>query len=121
MSYSDEGLNAAVDGVTGLGTYLAPCTGDPGTDGSNIDTDVTPLAANWAGASAGSSDSEQVGWDIPSGGGARDYSHFAVLDGEDPLAAGFVCGGDLDQAESFSDNGGTLNFTGTITAEDAPA
>jgi hypothetical protein len=124
VSYNERGLNAAVDGVTGLGEYLAPCTGDPGTDGSNIDEDVTPLAANWAGASDGSADSEQVGWDIPEAdlGTSRDYSHFAVItepDGEG--AYDYVCGGELDQTESFSDNGGTLNFTGTITAEDAPA
>lgn len=116
MAYNERGLNAAVDGVIGLGSRLAPCVGDPGTDGSTIDTGVTPADADWGTPADGAVDSTQVAWTIPSGDGPKEYSHFAVIT---ESTGDFVCGGELDQAESFTDNGGTLNFTGTITAESA--
>lgn len=123
MSSSPLGLNAAVDGIAGVGEFLAPCTGDPGTTGANIDTAVTPLAADWSLASGGSADSAQVAWEIPSGGGTRDYSHFAVVTTADDTTYEYVTGGQFTGAtvEQFSDNGGTLRFTGTLEAEDPPA
>lgn len=120
MSYAELGLNSAVDGVAGVGLFLAPCIGDPLTTGATIDDAVTPLAAAWPAAAAGEADSVQVEWDIPSGGGARTYDFFAVITTDDGLHE-YVTGGSLDQEEVFSDNGGTLRFTGTLTAEDAPA
>ena len=121
MSFAAEGLNAAVDGVTTLGTHLLPCTDDPGTDGSNIDDDVTAEAASWASSSGGSASSTQVTWEIPEAelGEPRIYTHFAVVTEPDGGDFTYVCGGELDQSEQFSDNGGELRFTGTITAEPA--
>lgn len=122
MSYAELGLNAAIDGVAAVGTHVAPCTGDPGTSGDNIDGAVTPLAADWTDASSGSADSVQVEWEIPEAslGEPRTYTHFAVLTAADGTGE-YVTGGEFDQSEQFSDNGGTLRFTGTLTAEDAPA
>lgn len=118
MSYSEAGLNAAVDGIAALGTHLAANTADPGTTGAGVDTAVTLELATWDAASGGSADSVQVEFDVPSGGGARTYSHFSVWDGADTATAVYVTGGALDQDEVFSDNGGTLRFTGTLSAED---
>lgn len=119
MSSSPLGLNAAVNGITAVGTHLAPCLGDPGTTGANIDPEVAPLAATWADAADGAADSVQVSWPIPTAtlGEPRSYSHFAVLTDDAPRQ--YVTGGAFDTVEQFSDNGGTLRFTGTLTAEDA--
>ena len=121
MAYSGLGLTSLMDGVTPVGTHLAACTGDPGTTGANIDAAVTPLASGWGTPSGDATGAQvvstEVAWDIPSGGGAREYTHFAVLDGADPATAGFVTGGPLDPAQPFADNGGTLLFTGTLTTQ----
>lgn len=119
MAYSPAGLNAALAGVIAEGTHLALCESDPGTTGAGVDVDVAPIAAGWGVPAAGSVDSAEVPFAIPAGGGARTYTHFAVLDGADPALAGFITGGLLDEAETFSDNGGTYNFTATLTAASA--
>lgn len=120
MAFSPDGLNDALSGVASGGTHLALCTGDPGTTGANIDQDVTPLAADWGAPDGSKIVSAEVPFVIPAGGGDRTYTHFAVLDGADPLLATYKAGGPLDQPEQFSDNGGTYQFTATITAASAP-
>jgi hypothetical protein len=121
MAYSPSGLNDALNGVKAGGTHLALCTGDPGTTGANIDVNVTPLPANWGTPDGDSVTSAEVPFAIPAGGGARIYTHFAVINGANPATATYKTGGPLDEAETFSDNGGTYNFTATLTAASAPA
>lgn len=119
MAYSETGLNAALAGVTtsGVGDVLSLHTADPGTTGAAEDTAVPRQEAGWGAIGGGTVDSSQVQFPIERGGGTRDYSHFGVwsLDGD------YVTGGQLDQSEQFSDNGGTYNFTATLTAANASA
>lgn len=109
--YSAAGLNAALAGVISEGTKLSMHTGDPGTTGASEAAGVARLAANWAAPTAGSVDSSEVPFVIS---GAMELTHFGVWTSDDTT---FITGGELDESETFSANGGTYNFTATLTAE----
>lgn len=117
MSFSASALNDAVDGVTGGAPYLSLHTGNPGTTGANRDTGVDLVEAGWDPASSGSASSAQVAFTIDPGGGTRTYTHFGAW--ADEAATVFKFGGQLDEAEQFSDAGGTYNFTATVSAAEA--
>lgn len=112
MSFTPGSLDDAVDGVTAAAPKLSLHTGDPGTTGANLDAGVTLVDAVWDPSSGGSADSSQVAFAIASGGGVRDYTHFGAWATDGTT---FKFGGLLDEAEQFSDNGGTYNFTATVT------
>ncbi|MCO7195387.1 hypothetical protein [Pseudonocardia sp. McavD-2-B] len=116
MAYSNDGLGAALDGVTARAGALSLHTADPGTTGAGEAAAVEREAATWpANASGGSVTASQVSFTVPGGEGtAATYTHFGVWDGET-----FLAGGDLDQSEAFSDNGGQYNFTATLTSASA--
>ena len=119
MSFATSALNDALAGVVDVATHLSLHESDPGTTGAGVDVDVVLLSANWGTPAGASVDSSQVGFAITEGGGSRTYTHFGVWTGVDTSTATFKAGGPLDQSETFSDNGGTYNFTATLTA--APA
>lgn len=124
MAYGDRGLNAALSGVTLEGTHLALHTADPTTTGAGEDVAVVRIAAAWLTPAGGEVTSTEGGFAIPAeadGALARDYTHFSVRAGATVTAGDFVCGGALDEPERFSANGGTYNFTATLTAASAPA
>jgi hypothetical protein len=112
MTFTPGSLDDAVDGVTAGAPKLSLHTGDPGTTGASLDADVDLVDAVWGPSSSGSADSSQVSFDIPTGGGVRNYTHFGAWATDGTT---FKFGGELDEAEQFSDNGGTYNFTATVT------
>lgn len=118
MSYSVSGLNAALAGVTGLGTHLALHLDDPGTTGAGEDATVPRLPAAWAAPAAAAAESAEVPFAVPAGGGQRQYGWFGVWTSGDGTGA-YVTGGVLDEPETFSDNGGTYNFTASLIAASA--
>lgn len=119
MSFSTSGLNDALAGIIAVGIALSVHTADPGTTGASEDTAVVRVAANWGTPAAASVDSAQVAFAIPTDAASRTYTHFGVWDSTTVAGSAFKTGGPLDQSEIFSPNGGTLNFTGTLTAADA--
>lgn len=120
--FSTAGLDAALAGVVARGEYLSLHDGDPGSTGAAEDAAVARLAAGWQGIGSAEVDSTQVAFIVDAldpDAGERRYTHFGVwsdVDGGD-----FLAGGELDQAETFSANGGTYNFTATLTAASAAA
>lgn len=119
MSFSTSGLNDALAGVIGVALALSIHTADPGTTGAGEDTAVTRVLANWGTPAAASVDSAQVAFAIPTDTVSRTYTHFGAWDSTTVAGSTFKTGGPLDVSEIFSTNGGTLNFTGTLTAADA--
>lgn len=121
MAFSPDGLNDALGGVTAAALGLSLHTADPGTTGAGEDTAVARLAPNWGAPAAGSVDSAQVAFTIPADTVSRTYTHFGAWDTTTVTGSVFKTGGPLDASETFSTNGGTLNFTGTLTATDNTA
>lgn len=119
MSYGEAGFNAALGGVTGVADFVAlhQVGNDPGSNGAGYDATVGAQPITWGTPSGGSvSTAAQVSFTIP---GAGEFAFFSVWDG-DPAAGGiYITGGPLDANEVFSDNGGTLNLSVTLTATDA--
>lgn len=117
MAYSPTGLNDAFSGgIARAGDLLSLHTSDPGTTGAGEDVGVARLPADWGAPAGGAVDSAEVPFEIPAGGGQRTYTHF----GHRRANGAYVTGGELDEPETFSDNGGTFDFTATLTAADAP-
>lgn len=120
MAYSPDGLGAALDGVTARAGALSLHTGDPGTTGTAEASNVDREAATWPAGptTSGSVDADQVVFSIPAGEGLGEtYTHFGVWTSE--TDGTFLAGGQLDQSEAFSDNGGSYNFTATLTSASA--
>lgn len=119
MSFSNAALNDAVNGVTDPVVLFGLCTGDPGTDGSNLDGGVELEEVTWLAASAGERSAQQVTFTIPPGGGERTYTHFAAFATDEEDAPVYKFGGPLAEDETFSNAGGTYNFTATVTVSES--
>lgn len=120
MAYSPDGLGAALDGVAARAGELSLHTEDPGTTGAaeapNVDREPATFPAGPT--VAGSLAADQVTFTMPNGEGMGEtYTHFGVWSSDAPPV--FLAGGGLDQSEAFSDNGGSYNFTATLTSASA--
>jgi hypothetical protein len=128
VSYGTAGFEAALGGVAGAPNTrwvaLHQMANNPGSSGAGHDAAVGTEPIAFAAPSGGSvTTSAQVPFQIPVGGAGttRTYRYFSVWDGPDPATAAYITGDQLDADEVFSENGGTLNLSVTLTAEDAPA
>lgn len=116
MAFSTAGLNAAVNGIAGAGTYISMHSADPGTTGASEITggayarQQTTFAAASAGARAGS----QVAVPIPAGATAKFWGLWSAATG-----GTFIYGGPLPADETFG-SAGTLQHTPTLTVTNAP-
>lgn len=120
MAYSPEGLDDALAGVTAGAGFASLHLADPGSTGDGLDDEVTLLPLTWATPNgSGSVDATEVPFVVPEGSGTRVYVGFGLWDGDDPGTATYKAGGLLDEEETFSNNGGTYNFTPTLTAATA--
>ncbi len=93
MALSDNGRNAAVNGLASSATYISMHTADPGTTGASEVTGGSPAyarkPASWGTAASGTrSLSSAVVFDIPSG---VTVSHFGLWSA---ASGGIFLGGD---------------------------
>lgn len=111
MAYTTATLNAAVDGIAGVGTWISAHTGDPSTTGANEVTGGTYARqqTTWAAASGGSRAGSQVTIPIPA---ATTVTHWGFWTAS--TAGTFRGGFALSSSEAFG-SAGTFLHTPTIT------
>jgi hypothetical protein len=108
MPYTSTGLNAAVDGIAGAGTWIAFHTADPaGVAGAN--QTGTRTQTTWAAASGGSRVGSQVSASI---GGGVTVTHWSINTAS--TAGNMIFSAALSAPETFG-SAGTLQHTPTIT------
>jgi len=108
MPYTSTGLNAAVDGIAGAGTWIAFHTADPaGVAGAN--QTGTRTQTTWAAASGGSRVGSQVSASI---GGGVTVSHWSINTAS--TAGNMIYSAALSASETFG-SAGTIQHTPTIT------
>jgi len=108
MPYTSTGLNAAVDGIAGAGTWIAFHTADPaGVAGAN--QTGTRTQTTWAAASGGSRVGSQVSASI---GGGVTVSHWSINTAS--TAGNMIFSAALSASETFG-SAGTIQHTPTIT------
>lgn len=112
MGYNSNGLNAAVNGVAGAGTYISAHTADPGTTGTSEVTggSYARQQTTWGAASAGSRVGSQVSIPIPA---STTVAYWGIWSA---VSAGTFLGGFALAANEVFGAAGTLNHTPTITA-----
>ena len=112
MGYNSNGLNAAVNGVAGAGTYISAHTADPGTTGTSEVTggSYARQQTTWGAASAGSRVGSQVSIPIPA---STTVAYWGIWSA---VSAGTFLGGFALSANEVFGAAGTLNHTPTITA-----
>lgn len=107
MPYTNTGLNAAVDGIAGSGTWIAVHTADPGgTAGAS--QHGTRSQTTWAAASGGSRAGSQVSISVSAGTTITYWSINTASTG-----GSMVWYGALAASETFG-SAGTLQHTPTI-------
>jgi hypothetical protein len=75
MAFTTSSKDAAVNALTGLGSWIALCNGDPGTTGVNT-VAVDRQQTTWGASSSGTATGTQVTFSsVPAGG----YTHYAVF------------------------------------------
>lgn len=109
MPYTNNGLNAAVNGIASAGTRISFHTADPGTTGANEIAGTGRPATTWGAATTGSRAGTQVSAAIP---GGTSVTHWGIFDAA--AAGNFIFGGALGATETFGANG-TIQHTPTIT------
>lgn len=116
--YTIASENAALDGLVNNypATYVSMHEADPGDTGAS-EVSGSPYArqqTTFPAASSSSTTGGQVTVPMPEGGGSTTVTHWGLYD--DPSAGNFITGGALPNNETFSDSGGDLVFTPTLTA-----
>lgn len=115
MAFTDTTLNAAVDAIAALGTWISAHTGDPSTTGANEVTGGSygREQTTWGAASAGDRVGSEVSIAIPAG---TTVTHWGIWSAEN--AGTFVGGFALDAEEAFG-SAGTLDHTPTLDVDPA--
>jgi len=108
MPYTSTGLNAAVDGIAGAGTWIAFHTADPAGVAGASQTG-TRTQTTWAAASGGSRVGSQVSASI---GGGVTVSHWSINTAS--TAGNMIYSAALSASETFG-SAGTIQHTPTIT------
>jgi hypothetical protein len=111
-TFTDASLNAAIDAVAALGTWVSMHTGNPGTTGANevAGGSYGRQQTTWGAASGGARAGSQVTINIPA---ATTITHWGFWSAS---SAGTFRGGDaLDASETFG-SAGTIAHTPTIDA-----
>ena len=108
MPYTSTGLNAAVDGIAGAGTWIAFHTADPAGVAGASQTG-TRTQTTWAAASCGSRVGSQVSASI---GGGVTVSHWSINTAS--TAGNMIYSAALSASETFG-SAGTIQHTPTIT------
>lgn len=116
MGFTDAALNAGVDAVKALGTWISAHTGDPGTTGANEVTGGTYAReqTTWGAASSGDTTGSQVSIDIPAGTTVTHWGIWSASSG-----GTFRNGSEISPSEGFG-SAGVLNITPTLDADNAP-
>lgn len=108
MPYTSTGLNAAVDGIAGAGTWIAFHTADPaGVAGAN--QTGSRVQTTWAAAAGGSRAGSQVSTSI---GAGVTVSHWSINSAS--TAGNMIWSGALSASETFG-SAGTIQHTPTVT------
>lgn len=108
MAYTSTGLNAAVDGIAGAGTWIAAHTADPaGVAGAN--QTGSRAQTTWGAASGGSRAGSQV--TIAIGAGVT-VTHWSINSAS--TGGNMIYSAALSANESFG-SAGNLQHTPTIT------
>jgi hypothetical protein len=116
MGFTDAALNAAVDAVAGLGTWISAHTGDPSTTGANEVAGGTYAReqTTWGSASSGDRVGSQVSIDIPA---STTVTHWGIWSA---VSGGTFRGGfEISPSEGFG-AAGVLNVTPTLDADNIP-
>ena len=108
MAYNSAGLNAAVNGIAGAGTYISFHTADPGATGTS-EISMTRPSTTWGAASNGSRVGSQVSASIPAG---TTVTHWGLWSAA--TTGTFLGGWALSASETFG-SAGTLQHTPTLT------
>jgi len=108
MPYTSTGLNAAVDGIAGAGTWIAFHTADPAGVAGASQTG-TRTQTTWAAASGGSRVGSQVSASI---GGGVTVSHWSINTAS--TAGNMIYSAALSAPETFG-SAGTIQHTPTVT------
>lgn len=113
MAFTDASLNAAIDAVKALGTWISAHTGDPSTTGANEVAGGTYAReqTTWGAAAAGDTTGSQVSIDIPAGTTVTYWGFWSASSG-----GTFRGGFELDTPEGFG-AAGVLNVTPTLDAD----
>lgn len=111
MPYNSNGLNAAVNGIAGAGTYISAHTGDPSTGGSNevAGGSYARQQTTWGSASSGVRAGSQVSIPIPAATTVKWWGIWSAS------TAGTFLGGFQLSADEVFGAAGTLNHTPTLT------
>ena len=76
MAFTTASKDAAVNALTGLGTWVALCNGDPSTTGANTIAGVDRQQTTWGSSSSGTANGTQVTFSsVPAGS----YTHYAIF------------------------------------------
>lgn len=115
MAFTDTTLNAAVDAIAALGTWISAHTADPSTTGANEVTggSYARQQTTWGAASSGDRAGSEVSIPIPA---ATTVTHWGIWSAS--TAGTFIGGFALDAQEAFG-SAGTLDHTPTLDVDPA--
>lgn len=103
MAFTNASKDAAVNALTGLGSYVALCSGDPGSTGLNTVSAVARQQTTWGTSSAGTANGSQVVFQsVPAG----TYTHYAIFSAAE--GGTFRWGFELSPGVTLSDVGTVL-------------
>ena len=103
MAFTTASKDAAVDALTGLGSWIALCSSDPGTTGTGEVTAAGRIQTTWGSSSSGTANGSQVVFQsVPAG----TYTHYAVFTAQ--TGGAFRWGFELSPGVTLSDVGTVL-------------
>lgn len=105
MAFTTASKDAAVNALTGLGTWISLHSGDPGTSGLNEVTAAGRQQTTWSPSSGGTANGTQVVFQsVPAG----TYTHYSVWTSGTSGGGTFRWGFELSPGVTLSDVGTVL-------------